>query len=137
MNRQEFRKLAVIRLNEAKVLLDNRKYCGAYYLCGYALECGLKACISKKIKRSQFPDLKFVRESWVHDLSQLVKQAALSDDRDKKMKLDKQFAANWGVVKDWNESSRYKKYAKKDAADFYHAVADPTTGVFQWVKMNW
>jgi HEPN domain-containing protein len=81
MNRQDFRKLAFIRLKESKVLLDKRKYWGAYYLCGYALECGLKACISKKIKRSQFPDLKFVKESWVHDLNQLVKQAALSDDR--------------------------------------------------------
>jgi HEPN domain-containing protein len=137
MNRQDFRKLAFIRLKESKVLLDKRKYWGAYYLCGYALECGLKACISKKIKRSQFPDLKFVKESWVHDLNQLVKQAALSDDRDKKMKSDKLFAANWGVVKDWNESSRYKKYTKKDAADFYNAVADPNNGVFQWVKMNW
>lgn len=136
-NRQAFRRLALIRLAEAKVLLDDHKYSGAYYLCGYALECGLKACISKKIKRSQFPDLRFVRESWVHDLNQLVKQAALSNDRDNKMESDKQFKINWGIVKDWDESSRYEIIKKKEATDFYDAVADPSSGVLQWIKKNW
>lgn len=136
-NRQIFRKLATIRLNEAKILLDNHKYSGAYYLCGYALECGLKACISKKIKRSQFPDLKFVSKSWVHDLNQLVNQAALSNDRENKMKSDKQFKINWGIVKDWDESSRYETINKREATDFYNAVADPSSGVLQWIKLNW
>ena len=137
MNRKEFQYLAEIRLREAKILLDNRKYCGAYYLCGYALECGLKACISKTIKRSQFPDREFVNASWSHKLNQLIKQASLSDDWEKKMDSDKQFRINWGLAKDWNSESRYKRYNKKVATDFYNAVADANNGVLQWIKQNW
>lgn len=45
MNRVDFRQLAGLRIAEAKVLLDNNLYAGAYYLAGYAVECALKACI--------------------------------------------------------------------------------------------
>jgi HEPN domain-containing protein len=136
-NRQAFRRLAITRLEEAKVLLDNHKYSGAYYLCGYALECGLKACISKSIKRTQFPDLEFVKAIWVHKLWQLVKQASLEGDWQKRVNSDKQFAANWGVVKDWDVGSRYERISRKEAIDFFNAVTDPSSGVLQWIKLNW
>ena len=42
LNAEDFRKLAEIRLSEAQALLDNRKFDGAFYLAGYAVECGLK-----------------------------------------------------------------------------------------------
>ena len=135
--RRDFRNLALMRLKEAKVLLDRGKYSGAYYLCGYSLECGLKACIAKKIKRSQFPDLGFVKDCWVHNLRLLVKAAALNDEWEKKKKSDKQFLTNWGVVKDWDVNSRYKKYNKKVATDFYNAVADDHNGVLQSIKLYW
>ncbi len=137
MNRQDLRTLALIRLCESKILLDKKKYSGAYYLCGYVIECGLKACICKKVKRSQFPDLDFVKESWNHKLSQLIKTAALYYDWDKKMKSDKGFAANWGVVKDWETSSRYKKINKQNAIDLYNAVADGSSGVLKWIRSHW
>ena len=35
------------RLREARALLGVRCWSGAYYLAGYAIECGLKACIIK------------------------------------------------------------------------------------------
>jgi hypothetical protein len=43
MNRNDLRRLARIRLKEARVLLQAKCFDGAYYLCGYAIECGLKA----------------------------------------------------------------------------------------------
>ena len=46
VNRWEFRELATLRLAEAKALLDAGLPDGAYYLAGYAVECGLKACIA-------------------------------------------------------------------------------------------
>ncbi|HYP39716.1 MAG TPA: HEPN domain-containing protein [Chloroflexia bacterium] len=59
MNRDDFRKLAGLRITEAKVLLDNACYEAAYYLSGYAVECALKACIAKKTRRFDFPDKEF------------------------------------------------------------------------------
>ena len=47
MNRNDFQQLADVRINEAEALLVQGKYDGAYYLAGYAVECGLKACIAK------------------------------------------------------------------------------------------
>jgi HEPN domain-containing protein len=43
LNRRDFQELALVRLNEAKVLLDAGHFDGAYYLAGYAVECALKA----------------------------------------------------------------------------------------------
>ena len=47
MNRGEFQEIANIRLRDAKVLLDNECFDGAYYLAGYVIECALKAWIAK------------------------------------------------------------------------------------------
>jgi len=47
MNRKGLQDLAIVRLKEAKALLDQGFHDGAYYLCGYAVECALKACIAK------------------------------------------------------------------------------------------
>ena len=55
MNRNDFRELAGIRLGEAKVLLDSDRYDGAFYLADYAVECALKACISRLTRRFDFP----------------------------------------------------------------------------------
>ena len=52
MNRYDLRKLAKIRLKEAQILLKNGNYDGAYYLSGYVVECGLKACIAKGTKKA-------------------------------------------------------------------------------------
>jgi hypothetical protein len=45
--RRDFRTLAELRAEEARVLLRSRRQLGAYYLAGYAVECALKACIAK------------------------------------------------------------------------------------------
>jgi len=42
MNSSDFQKLSAIRLEEARVLLRNKQYAGAYYLAGYSIECALK-----------------------------------------------------------------------------------------------
>ena len=63
MNRKDLQRLTRLRLAEARVLLAAAKYDGAYYLAGYAVECALKACIAKQIKRFDFPDKKLVIDS--------------------------------------------------------------------------
>jgi HEPN domain-containing protein len=56
INRKGLQDLSKLRLNEAEALLRSNHPDGAYYLAGYAVECALKACISKRTQRYDFPD---------------------------------------------------------------------------------
>src|SRR5690242_2427089 len=103
MNRNDLRRLARIRLKEARALLTAGCYDGAYYLCGYAVECGLKARIAKATRRSEFPDLEKVKASYTHDLSALVKQAGLKAALEADAASDLDFGLYWAVAKDWSE----------------------------------
>ena len=58
--RADFKALADERLEEAKALLDEGKWDGAYYLAGYAVELASKACIIKNLLETDvFPDREF------------------------------------------------------------------------------
>lgn len=60
VNRFDFQKLAEMRIDDARALLDQNKWAAAYYLAGYAVECGLKACIIASLKRSDdWPEKQF------------------------------------------------------------------------------
>src|ERR1044071_398063 len=88
MNRTEFQKLSRLRVKEAKVLLDNRCYEGAFYLAGYAVECALKACIAKKTRRFEFPP-RDSNKLYVHKLGALVELAGLQSALDAEMRRDR------------------------------------------------
>jgi len=131
--RKDFRTLTELRISEAKILLSNRKEHGAYYLAGYAVECALKACIAKKTKRFQFPPkADEVRKVYSHRLEELVEAAGLKDQRDRELKSNSSFAANWNTVKDWTEESRYKTTGL-NGRDMYNAVTD-VHGVLPWIS---
>jgi len=137
MNRNDFRKLALIRLREARTLLRNRHYEGAYYLCGYVIECGLKACIAKKTKRYDFPDKKVVNDSYTHSIEKLVGIAGLRQYLQEEMKRDKNFENSWARVKDWSEEGRYQFIQQKAAEDLFSAASNKKNGVLKWIKQHW
>ena len=137
MNRNDFQRLARTRLQEANLLLARGYFAGAYYLCGYVIECGLKACIAKKTKAYDFPDKATVNESYQHDLSKLLKVSGLELTLKKESGRDKKLGVYWNTVKDWSEKSRYEINKGKLAKDLYEAVSDRKHGVFQWIKLHW
>jgi HEPN domain-containing protein len=47
MNRTDLQNLAEERLADSELLLANGRYGTAYYIAGYAVECGLKAFYSQ------------------------------------------------------------------------------------------
>ena len=78
MNRRDFQNLARLRLEEAEALLTAGKSDGAYYLAGYAVELGLKACIAKNTKEYDFPPKEaVVRQFYSHSIKGLLKAAGL------------------------------------------------------------
>ena len=134
--RREFQKLADLRVQEASVLVQNRKMLGAYYLAGYAVECALKACIAKETKRHEFPPKKkYVQDVYTHDLESLLKLAGLNKQLDSDMKVNPALGINWGVVKEWGEESRYVMSGLK-GKDIYTALGGPN-GVLTWIKQRW
>jgi HEPN domain-containing protein len=137
MNRDDFKQIAKIRLKEAKTLLSNGNYDGAYYLCGYVVECGLKACIAKKTNRHDFPDKKTVEDSYTHEIEKLIGVAGLKQDLQNEIKRSKHFEVNWAVVKDWTEASRYERQNNRKALDLYFAIANRQNGVLKWIQQYW
>ncbi len=138
MTRADLQKLAELRIEEAEILLKARKYAGAYYLAGYAVECGLKACVAKKTKRFEFPDKQLVLDSYTHTIEKLVSVAGLKSQRDADAASDTSLLANWGTVKDWTEESRYERTrTRAEAYRLFNAITDPRHGVLPWIKQRW
>jgi HEPN domain-containing protein len=137
VNRAELQRLAKERISDAKVLLDARHWSGAYYMAGYAAECGLKACIAKLMKAEEFPDRAFAEKCWTHNLPQLLGLAGLKPDLEAAMRADTDLADNWDAVKEWTESSRYARSTKADAEELFEALTERKHGVLPWVKQRW
>jgi len=133
----DLRKLTSTRIREARTLLDAGEWSGAYYLAGYAIETGLKVCISTFYKKYQIVDPKIGKGVYTHNLIELVNLANLSSNLANEIKTDRTFAVQWAVVKDWNESSRYDIWSESDARDLYRAIKLRRHGVLRWVKRHW
>lgn len=71
------------------MLLDRRRYDGAYYLAGYVVECALKACIAKGTRRFDFPP-RAVQDIYTHDLARLLRQAGLEPDLQRDIGSDRE-----------------------------------------------
>jgi hypothetical protein len=137
MNRKVFQELTKVRVQEARILLEADQYPGAYYLIGYAVECALKACVSKQVKRYDFPDKKFADKVYTHSLEALVGGAGLSPDFVRDRQANRDLDANWLVVKDWKESFRYDLgITKQQARDLYSACTG-RNGILSWIRKRW
>jgi hypothetical protein len=137
MNRADFQKLAKLRVREAKLLLDNQFYEGAFYLAGYAVECALKACAAKKTKRYDFPPQN-AGALYTHNFESLVALTGLKPDLDAEMKGVADFRKNWATVRLWSGNARYEtNIDDKRAHDLYTAVTAEPSGVLSWLKKYW
>jgi hypothetical protein len=137
MNRTDLQNLANERIVEAKILLDAGKWTGAYYLAGYAVECGLKACIANLFKSEDFPDKSFTDKCYIHDFEKLIVLAGLRTSLDLDRTANLRLATNWGTVSVWRESSRYEQKSQADAQDLYDAITTDPDGVLPWLRLRW
>ena len=137
MNRVDLQQLAELRLREAEALLAAECWDGAYYLCGYAVECGLKACIAKMTREHDFPDKKLVDASYTHKLLELVKIVGLKDALEERCIEEPRFESYWSTVSNWREGVRYERHAEQKARALIQAVGDPQQGVLSWLKGLW
>ncbi len=138
MNKNDLEKLVDIRVSEAKVLLENRNYQGAYYLIGYSLECAFKACISKQVQQYDFPNKQLATQSHTHKLTDLLGVAGLKQKLTEREREDLEFKLNWAVAKDWSEASRYECIVEATkATDLFNAATESNSGILAWLKTFW
>ena len=113
---------------------------GAYYLAGYAVECGLKSCILAYLPSDPgiiFRDKKYSDKCWTHNLEDLVEYAGLEEELNKNFVSDPDFDQYWSSVRDWAEITRYRQSTEFDARRLFVAINDRSSGVLQWVKRHW
>lgn len=137
MNRTELQQLAEDRAIDAQVLLSGGRWSGAYYLAGYAIECGLKACIAKLTNSHDYPDKDFVNKCYTHKIEVLVTLSGLETERKVEADANPTFGAYWLIVKDWDEKGRYQQWTEPQARQLVDAVIDATNGVLTWIKVRW
>jgi HEPN domain-containing protein len=143
MNRSDLKRLAEMRLSDAKSLLDTRRNnAGAYYMAGYAVECAIKACIARN--QGQYPFPQKLREKdvnsqyYTHDVEVLMDTAGLRPQLSAECLVNPVLQANWALVGSWNEQFRYETaISRKQAENLIKAIEDPKDGVLAWLKNHW
>jgi hypothetical protein len=130
--------LAGSRLEEARVLLENGLWTGAYYMTGLAVECALKSCLASAVKEHDFPDRRFVNDMYDHNLEKLFKlNGELWHALQADMKTDAHLSVNWSTVKDWDDSKRYDIVEELEARALHEATTAPGSGVMEWIRGKW
>lgn len=137
MTRTDLQKLSRVRLQEARLLLQNNYYSGAYYLTGYAIESALKAAIAKQVCRHDFPDKDLAQKSFSHDLQQLLRIAGLEPQLNADAAEVPALGVSWAVVKDWRVDSRYNRTTGAATAKDMYSATVTRSGILTWIRKRW
>ena len=115
LDKKEIKKIAKARFKDAEVLVASRRYEGAIYLCGYAIELGLKARICRTLKWSGFPstnnEFKDYRSFRTHNLDVLLHLTGIED------KIKRELFAEWSAVAEWDPETRYNPIGNASLSD--------------------
>ena len=133
----DLKTIAQSKSADAVLLLEHGRFANAYYLAGYAVEIGLKACIALQFRAEHFPDRRVVNAIHTHQLNELVLHAGLEKILDDRRRQDRDFSDNWALACNWSPDSRYIAVDALTARVMVHAVSDPQTGVLTWIREYW
>ena len=108
------RETALARLEDAEILLQSKRYDGAVYVCGYAVEIALKERICRTLDWLYFPstrgDFQGLQSFRTHDLEVLLHLSGV----EQKIKAERW--AEWSNVAVWNPEARYNPIGSATAA---------------------
>jgi hypothetical protein len=137
LRRTDLQAIARTKLADAELLLANNRFSNAYYLAGYSVEIGLKACIARQFLAETIPDRRFVADTHSHDLRKLIGLAGLSAELRNHESRNPVFAANWALVDEWTPETRYETVDQFSAQVLLQAIRDDATGVLPWIQAYW
>lgn len=117
----EIEKIVQARIEDAEVLYKASRFDGSVYLCGYAMELGLKARICRTLQWDQYPTSKEYSSFKTHDLDVLLHLTGLED------KIKVKYMAAWSIVAQWNPEARYNPIGNvkdSDAKDMLESTKE-------------
>lgn len=126
-DQETFRRIAALRLEEAKLLWRNKQPSGAYYLAGYAIECAMKARIAGQFRANEIPDRGLINRIYTHNLAELLDLAGLKSTFDAAIRADVLLGERWAIVRDWSEQACYEVWTDSDASAMIDAVLEAET----------
>jgi len=120
---RELKNISKAHLKDAEVLFQNRRYDGAIYLCGYAVELALKARICKTLRWNGFPESRKEFENYksfrTHNLDVLFTLSGMDT------KIKQIYLFEWSIVTKWNPEIRYSTSGitnRHDANDMIKSI---------------
>lgn len=119
-----FQAVARIRLQDASVLLDHRRFLGALYLAGYAIECVLKWAVTQRHGPAHLSS-----DFEVHNWDVLVQKAGL----DRSLKANGPLSAMYSESAElWRPELRYesKEPDQREAERLYRQIKQ----VYDWIN---
>lgn len=148
--RIEFHRLAVLRLEEASVLLARNYPDGAFYLAGYAVECALKAAICRTLDIDDFFDTysskthsakvkdDIVQKFKTHDFGTLLVLSGLYFKLESDLLGDDRLKYSWSTIRAqaWSEQHRYERTGQKTVAAVTNFI-NSVRYLLQWIKHYW
>lgn len=137
MSRTDLQKLSQVKFDDAKLLLENGRYCNAYYLAGYAVELGLKACVAKQIRQEEIPDQRLIKGVLTHNFANLIGLAGLTSELKGAQDAENKFQAFWGIAAEWSPDARYEINDAMSAQLLLTAIGDAEHGVLKWIQNHW
>jgi HEPN domain-containing protein len=112
---EELQKLSLARLDDAVALEAAGRFDGAMYVCGYAVELGLKARICKTLKWMDFPETRSEFQDYgslkTHSLGALIRFSGVETE------VKSTFVAEWSVLIRWSPEMRYRYANPATASD--------------------
>ena len=131
--------LIACRVNDANVLIKNRRFPASVYMAGYAIEIALKYKICRSLQfRQGFPETKQELNTYLTTINQPNVQPLiiqLGDIRNhdlnkllfysgEELKIKNNFFTEWTIVAQWTPENRYKKIRvlQKTAEVYFKAV---------------
>lgn len=111
MKKEEIENIVRARVEDAKALYEASRYDGSVYLCGYAIELGLKARICKTLQWDSYPTNDKYKTFKTHDLDVLLHLSGCE------YIIKSCNFADWSVVARWNPEARYDLIGRTQSAD--------------------
>ena len=106
LTRNDLSKISRARLKDSEILFNSRRYDGAVYLCGYAIEIALKARICKTLRWDGYPSSKGEFQNFLsfktHNLDVLLSLSGIE------RKIKTEYLTEWSAVTAWDPEARYK-----------------------------
>ncbi len=102
-------------MKDAEVLLKSARFDGATYLCGYAIELGLKARACKTLRWSGFPSTNSEFKNYLsfktHNLDVLLSLSGAEN------KIKTKYLTEWSAVASWDSEARYRSLGSATKTD--------------------